>query len=167
MEYFSDLKNYFKGSYGYKEMTTKLPCAVIKDLIETMDDDSSTDDTVTAHFTHSNLLIMMLTTFGAFQDALPLQANNFHRQQNRKFRLSGICPYASSFAAVKYECSNAKEPQILMLLNQKPVALAWCKNGSVCTSKELHNMFNKSPMKNCPRKICGHKFVAANKRQDD
>lgn len=158
------MKNYYKCSNGYKEYSEKLPCAAVKDLLETMEDGSSTDNTVTAHFTHSALLLMILTAIGALSNELPLLATNYEMQENRQFKLSEICPYASSLAAVKYKCDAGQPSKVLMLLNQKPIAMPWCKNGSICTPTEIRRMFEQSPMKNCPYGICDKKFVKQSKR---
>lgn len=158
LEYLFDLENYYKASYGYQNMTEKLPCAAIKDLYDSMKD--STDNTkVTAYFTHSYMLEMMLTALGTYHDKLPLLGTNFYQQTNRKFKTNKFLPFAANLAAVKYECSNNQPAQILFMWNEKPIVMPWCVGGSICTLDEIHAMYYNSTMSNCPCDICGKEFA--------
>lgn len=161
LEYLSDLELYYKLSYGNEELNGKLPCAAIKDMLTQMEDDMSPNK-VTAYFSHAELLTMIVTALGAYRDVEPLTAHNYETMKDRQFRTSNWVPYASSIAAVKYNCPANDEPnsvKILMLLNQQPLALDWCRDGSVCTLKEMQNMFFNSTMNQCPYGICGEKFA--------
>lgn len=158
LEYGDELYNYYRDSYGF-ELSQKLPCMLIQDLIKQMDSPVSSHK-VTAYFSHSTTLLMMLSALGAHHDSVPLLANNFKSNKNRKFRVSQISPYASSFAAVKYQCPtyHGINEKIVLLLNQKPVEMKWCKGEYVCTIAEFRKMFENSPMKHCPYSICGNYY---------
>lgn len=128
-----------------------------------MADDKNSTNKVTAYFTHAELLILMITAFGAYKDAEKLRADNYEQMKNRKFISSKLTPFASNIAAVRYRCSSEKPFEqdtikILMLLNQEPFAIPWCRGGAICTVDELRNNFNNSTMRNCPYGICGDKF---------
>lgn len=157
--YLDDIKNYYKASYGYKEIATKLPAAAVKDMIESMKNSYDDQFKVSAYFTHSTLLLMMLTAFGNVHDSIPLLAANYNQQHNRQFKCNKIVPYGASFAAVKYECSLNQPAKILMLLNQKPISMKWCKLGSICTVDEMERFFENSEMRNFPCDICGNEFA--------
>lgn len=158
MEYGAELYNYYRDSYGF-DFAQKLPCRVVNDLIAQMDDPSAANKVI-AYFSHSTILLMLLSAFGTFYDSTPLRADNFRQQANRQFRVSKISPYASSMAAVKYKCpADMIGEKILFLLNQKPLAMTWCKEGAVCTINEIRNMMAKSPMKSCRSDMCKVKKV--------
>lgn len=168
LEYLSDLDLYYRYSYG-SELSPKLPCTVIKSMIDTMLLENSPNK-VTAYFAHAELLLLMITALGAKYDHLSLLASNFEQQRNREFQTSKLVPYASTFSAVKFICSTESgtstsgrlDSKILLLLNQKPITVPWCVDGYICTISEMLNMFNKSPMRNCPDDICGERFAKSN-----
>lgn len=159
--YLSDLHSYYKASYGFSPLAEKLPCAAVKDMYDTIHSVSGADNPlkVTAYFTHSTMLLMLITAFGLKHDQLPLRGDNFDRQQNRQFKTSQLVPYASNLAAVKYGCDNGREDKVLFLLNQRPVSMPWCADGEICTINEIGNMFGNSTMHNCPCDICGTEFA--------
>lgn len=162
LEYLADLDLYLKLSYGNGDLNRKLPCASIQDMLHFMENESSPNK-VTAYFSHAELILLMLTAFGTHNDAIPLLGTNYAQQQNRKFRSSKMVPYAANLAAIKYDCPTSHQidgqRKILFLLNQKPLHMKWCAEGSICTVTELRNFFDKSPMSNCPRNICGKNFA--------
>lgn len=149
-------------------------------MLETMTS-SNTSIKVSANFGHAKTMLLSLTALGAKRDAKQLLASNFEQQQNRKFKLSELDPFAANFAAVKYKCSSCNsvarnssyytshssdsngdcESKVLMLLNGKPIDMPWCNGGSICTVDEISRMFQRSGMCNCPYDICGHAFVHA------
>lgn len=176
MEYLGDLDLYYKYSYG-SELARKLPCNTVQSMISAMTNSESTNK-VTALFTHAELLSMLITSLGGKHDAEPLLATNFEQQKNRLYRSSKLVPYASSLAAIKYNCvlnmtsssfsastgisSDVKtidEPLVVLMLNQEPFEVPWCKGKYICTLTELTDMFKNSSMKNCPFDICGDEFA--------
>lgn len=168
LEYLSDLDLYYRYSYG-SEISPKLPCTVIKSMIDTMLLENSPNK-VTAFFAHAELLLLIITALGAKYDRSPLLASNFEQQRNREFQSSKLVPYASTFSAVKFICSAESgtsssgrlDTKILLLLNQKPIKMPWCAGGYICTIAEMTNMFDRSVMRNCPNDICGERFAKSN-----
>lgn len=156
LEYMGDLKDYYYSSYGNKKLNEKLPCNLVKDLVNKMNNVDE-QPRVTGYFTHSTTLFLVLTSLGVFEDKTPLRADNFAAQQNRLFYGHDMCPFSANFAAIRYQCSEVDKDEsekVLFLLNQKPLAMKWCKNGAVCTFRELKHMYEKSPMSNCTHKMC-------------
>lgn len=153
-EYLSDLNDYYRNSYGSESVTKQLPCLMVRNMLDAMND-SKTSNKVTALFTHSPSILLFLTSLGVFKDDNPLLGNNFIQQRNRKFKTNQICPFASNFAAVQYKCRRTSN-KVLFLLNQKPLRMEWCRNGSICTVQEIWKMYKKSSMYgNCLwNKIC-------------
>lgn len=161
IEYYYDLMNYYKCSYGLGPIAKNLACLAVKNMIQNMAiKNNSTTQKVTAYFSQSPLILLMLSAFGAQYDSMPLLANNYYSQQNRKFRISKITPFAANIAAVKYQCKNSDD-KILFLLNQLPLKMNWCRDGELCTITELENMFEKSTMRNCPFDVCEQKYFNA------
>lgn len=126
-------------------------------------ENESSPNKVTAYFSHAELLLLMLTAFGTHNDKIPLLGTNYAQQQHRKFRSSKMVPYAANLAAVKYDCpafnNTDGERKILFLLNQKPLHMKWCAEGSICTVTELRKFFDNSTMRDCPKNICGEDFA--------
>lgn len=144
-EYLSDLNDYYRNSYGSKSVTKHLSCLMVRNMIDTMSD-PTTSNKVTALFTHSPSIFLLLTSLGVFEDNDPLLGNNFRQQLNRKFKGNKLSPFAANLAAVRYDCGSSDK--VLFLLNQKPLKMKWCKNGSICTVKEIWNMYKASSMIN-------------------
>lgn len=128
-------------------------------MIKHMSDDHSARK-VAVYFSHAELLLMIISALGAFEDAEPLLYSNYETMKHRQFRTSVLTPYASSIAAVRYDCPKTSENKIVMLLNEKPFIMPWCKDGPICTLQELENYFLNSTMKNCPYGICGKQFAS-------
>lgn len=159
MEYYSDLDNYYKASYGFP-LSEKIPCILVKDMIMNMKHNTKKHK-VSAYFAHASVLLMLVTAFGVAQDSAPLRANNFDQDENKQFSTSKLVPYASNFAAVKYTCKTGRG-RVLFLLNQQPMAVNWCQSGALCTIEEIEKFYRKSSMANCPYGICGKQFVEIN-----
>lgn len=137
-----------ESSYGFREGGTNTTCRLVKDMIASMAT-ISTSNKVSAYFTHSVTLFLFLTSLGTFKDRLPLQTDNYEQHRRRMFRGSKMCPFAGSFAAIRYKCSRPSEyeynAKIVFLLNQKPMLMPWCKNGSaICTLSELRRWYDNS-----------------------
>lgn len=151
----SDIRDYWKESYGNKAVNAKLPCHLVKDMLNSM---AYTDGPikVAAYFSHSTTLFMFLTALGANEDAVPLRANNFAQQRYRKFQSSKMVPFGGNFAAIRYQCPTSfldreSAEKVLFLNNQKRLSVPWCKNGNdgVCTVAEIREMYENSPMHGC------------------
>lgn len=179
MEYLADLEYYYKYSYG-NALAKVLPCALIKSMIEAVDNSNTSTANVIVNFGHAKTLLLLVTALGIKRDATPLLASNYEQQQNRQFRLSAFDSFAANFAAVKYNCpspsggpanssaassssesSSDGNTKILMLLNQEPIEMPFCAGGSICTIDELLQMFYSSEMSKCPHGICGIEFANA------
>lgn len=152
-EYLSDIRDYWQESYGNKAVNAKVPCHLVKDMLNSM---AYTDGPikVSAYFSHSTTLYMFLTALGAYEDAVPLRADNFAQQRYRKFHSSKIVPFGGNFAAIRYECPQVNKEsseKVLFLNNQKPLSVPWCTNGNVgvCTVAEIRRMYENSPMLGC------------------
>lgn len=108
---------------------------------------------VSAYFTHSTTLYLFLTALGAFEDQVPLRADNYSQQKYRKFRSSKMIPYGANFAAIRYQCTGTNQrdniEKVLFLQNQIPLVMPWCKNrNGICSVSEII-MYINSPMCSC------------------
>uniref|UniRef100_A0A8B9HM78 3'-phosphoadenosine 5'-phosphosulfate synthase 2b n=1 Tax=Astyanax mexicanus TaxID=7994 RepID=A0A8B9HM78_ASTMX len=124
IEYKNDLKQYWKRGYGH-EINSKSSCALFHDLFRRLDQASydyrfgEVTKAVTIQVGHAETLLPLLSLMGFFRDETPLTAENFSQQHGRKFRTSGIVPYAANLLFVLYECSDGFRLQFY--LNEKPM----------------------------------------------
>lgn len=160
MEYYSDLNNYYKDSYGYAG-AQKLPCSIIKDMLERMKDTTNRNK-ITAYFGHATILLMIFSALGIDNDAIPPMADNYSQENHhQRFQSSQLVPYASNFAAVQYRCvPEMGGTKVLFFLNQALVKMDWCREAPLCSIDEIETMFVLSPMFNCPYDICGSEFAS-------
>lgn len=152
-EYLSDLENYYRNSYGNGKINEKLPCLLVGDMLKNL---ANIDNlpAVTVYFSHSSVLVTLLTSLGVFNDTKSLRYDNYAEQNDRQFRSSEITPFASNVAAIRYQCADNSD-KVLFLLNQKLLTMKWCKDGALCTLAEIQDMYSNSSMRDCrPNDFC-------------
>ncbi|XP_078499021.1 multiple inositol polyphosphate phosphatase 1 [Lissotriton helveticus] len=129
LEYLNDLKQYWKRGYGY-DINSRASCVLFQDIFKHLDRavaESKSSQPITApvvlQFGHAETLQPLLVLMGLFKDEEPLNASNFAKQSDRRFRSGRIVPYASNLVFVLYHCeqvhSHDAEYQVQMLLNEK------------------------------------------------
>lgn len=127
MEYSSDLKQYWKRSYGH-EINSKSSCILFHDLFHRLDriaaqfnSDGTVSEVVTVQVGHAETLIPLLTLLDLFKDGIPLKSTNFATQQNRTFRSSCFVPYTANLLVALYDCPDGIRMGVR--LNEKPLTL--------------------------------------------
>lgn len=100
LEYLEDLKYFYKSGPG-SELNSNIMCAAVKDMLATMKRDDGPK--VTAYFSHSSAVQLMLTALGYVNDNEPLRADNYNQMKYRKFRTSVLTPLGTNLAVIKYE----------------------------------------------------------------
>ncbi|XP_056624115.1 multiple inositol polyphosphate phosphatase 1a [Triplophysa dalaica] len=127
MEYSSDLKQYWKRSYGH-EINRKSSCILFRDLFFRLDrivaqfnSSGTVSEVVTVQVGHAETLIPLLTLLDMFKDDTPLKSTNFATQQNRTFRSSRFVPYAANLLVALYDCPDGIRMGVR--LNEKPLTL--------------------------------------------
>lgn len=138
LEYADDLNTYWKDGYGFL-LTRYLACPVIEDIItrfrtftEFTDESQMTvkPPIGTFHFTHSGMLLKLLTALGLFEDDVPLLSSNYKHQSKRKWRTSYIDPFASNLQLVLFKCisenDQRSEFRVAAYVQQQEVLLPNC-----------------------------------------
>ena len=150
IEYFYDIKNYWKRGYGYR-INYKMSCLLLKNLTESIEDViqslNKTDSYARSifHFSHAETIIPLVCLMGLFNDSEPLLANNYHKQTNRMFRTSNIAPFSGNIAVVLFSCksesNNLDSLHVQVLVNEIPAALPCCNAEELCPLPQFRACF--------------------------
>lgn len=106
LEYYEDIDYYYKVGYGYSDHRTlfeNMNCHLIQDFLRFIQSDDPTDHKARLFSSHSAVLQLILVTFGAFEDEVPLTRHNFAQQSLRFWKSSLIAPMATNLAVIRYE----------------------------------------------------------------
>lgn len=151
LEYREDLKYYYAASYG-RTINTNIECEAVADMLRHLE--SRDLPKVVAYFSHASAIQLFLTALGAAKDSDALRADNYHSMSRRNWRSSAISPFASNFAAIKYECPEENERQkIMFFLNEKPLDFNWCKVG-LCNWSDVREMYKRYSRGDCAATYC-------------
>jgi hypothetical protein len=114
LNYASDLENFYQHSLG-NELSYKIICVLLGDIIEKLEDFPKGTNTVRGEFrfASSGTLFSLLTMLGAFDNGTALQESNFKQNNIRKFSSRSV-PMSANVALVLYKCNstdrNGKNP---------------------------------------------------------
>ncbi|GIY25289.1 hypothetical protein CEXT_303621 [Caerostris extrusa] len=133
LEFGGDIYDYYTQSYGRK-VNTKQACPVLKNILDMMKSTTKTNPKVVLQFSHWSALTKVYAMLGLNQDELPLKADAFCSQKNRKWRSSFIAPFNSNIAFVLYKCTE--EHKVAVYQNEKAMKINGCKH-KLCTFKEF------------------------------
>lgn len=100
IEYGEDLKYYYKSGHG-SPINQKVMCHAMHDMMSHIN--ASDGPSVINYFTHSSALQLILVSMGAYNDSIPLKADNYEENRERLWKISDIGPFSVNLAAVKYE----------------------------------------------------------------
>lgn len=106
LEYYQDLDFYYRSGYGfanYRQLFENLPCFLMQDLLHFLRSNDADDHKARNYNTNGTPLMIMLVTFGAFQDDVPLTRHNFAQQSQRLWKSSFVSPMATNLAVIRYE----------------------------------------------------------------
>ncbi|CAB4068968.1 MINPP1 [Lepeophtheirus salmonis] len=92
LEYYEDLKYWYSNGY-WKPVTTKMPCPLMKDLIET--------------FEMKSYLKAKL-----YKDDYPLKHSNYNETQNRQYKTSNIGSFSANVAFALINCPSGRRIKI-------------------------------------------------------
>ncbi|XP_054238158.1 multiple inositol polyphosphate phosphatase 1 [Indicator indicator] len=157
LEYLNDLKQYWKRGYGY-DINSRSSCNLFQDIFQHLDkavEESKSSKPISSPLIvqvgHAETLQPLLALMGFFKDSEPLQANNYVRQLQRRFRSGRIVPYAANLIFVLYHCEQGKtseeEYQVQMLLNEKLMVFHH-SNETISTYSALKEHY-KDLLENC------------------
>lgn len=152
LEYKEDLGYYYQNSYGYPK-GADLACYAVSDMVRHLA--SPDNPTVIAYFTHETEIQLFLSALGAKKDLEALRADNYFQMRNRQFRSSELTPFAANVAAVRYQCTDPREPvKVIFFLNEKALMFDWCKVG-LCDWSEVQRRYQRYTEGNCAKLYCG------------
>lgn len=106
LEYYQDLDFYYRSGYGfsnYRRLFENLPCLLMQDMLGFLQSNDVNDHKARIYNTNGTPLMIMLVTFGAFKDDVPLTRHNFAQQTQRLWKSSLISPMATNLAVIRYE----------------------------------------------------------------
>ncbi|XP_071419978.1 multiple inositol polyphosphate phosphatase 1 [Pithys albifrons albifrons] len=157
LEYLNDLKQYWKRGYGY-DINSRSSCILFQDIFQHLDkavEESKSSKPISSPLIvqvgHAETLQPLLALMGFFKDEEPLMANNFARQEHRKFRSGRIVPYAANLVLVLYHCDHVnasrEEYQVQMLLNERPMVFHH-SNETISTYADLKDYY-RDILENC------------------
>ncbi|GBM39305.1 Multiple inositol polyphosphate phosphatase 1 [Araneus ventricosus] len=126
LEYNDDIEDYYKDAYG-NDVNSEQACPIAKYIFDLFKSGENSNDTkVVLHFSHASAMKKVYAMFGLFRDELPLTADAFCSQQNRKWRSSVVSPFNTNIELVLYHCGD--EYKVATFHNEKPVKVNGCDN---------------------------------------
>lgn len=151
LEYREDLEYYYDFGYG-RSINTNVICEAVADMLKQLE--SRDLPKVIAYFSHASAIQLFLTAVGAFKDTDALRADNYYSMSRRNWRSSVVSPFASNFAAIKYECpEDVERTKIMFFLNEKPLHFDWCKVG-LCNWSDVREMYKRYSRGDCASTYC-------------
>ncbi|KAG4078988.1 hypothetical protein HA402_001643 [Bradysia odoriphaga] len=158
LEYYQDLDFYYRSGYGfsnYRRLFENLPCFLMQDLLSFIQSNDVDDHKAKIYNTNGTPLMIMLVTFGAFQDNVPLTRHNFAQQNQRLWKTSLISPMATNLAVMRYDCADG-DNDVLFLYNEKPLIIPGCQPNGLCKQSFLLEKFSRFLRANCEEMFCSN-----------
>nr|XP_002738932.1 PREDICTED: multiple inositol polyphosphate phosphatase 1-like [Saccoglossus kowalevskii] len=157
MEYWSDVKQYWKKSYGHK-INYHISCQFLQHIFSTLEDNHDNSPVGVFRFGHAETLIPLLSILGLYKDEeIILKYDNYHSNWNRTFRASKLSPFAGNIAFVLYSCTDSTGNSTYMievLLHEQPVTLPCC--ASTLCSYDVIKQFYSTWLEDCDlTELCG------------
>jgi len=110
MEYYQDLKQWWKKSYAYP-ISYQQSCPLLVNTVKSMDKalkatvDNKSYTKALFQFGHSETVLSLVTLLGLYKDSFALKSSNYASQGvNRVFRTTQISPFATNVGMVLYKC---------------------------------------------------------------
>ncbi|KAI8968375.1 histidine phosphatase superfamily [Mycotypha africana] len=137
LEYYDDLKHWFKLSYGYEELNAGMACNLGKAIIENIEAAVHGSTTgkkfprLDLKFGHDETLLPLRTFFGLQKDDYKLAWNlSQHEIDNRKFKLSKFSFFANNLAFQVLSSKNKTNTQkyVRVLDNEKAIIFPGCQH---------------------------------------
>ncbi|KAH7488671.1 hypothetical protein PRIC1_007215 [Phytophthora ramorum] len=157
MDYFQDLKHFYRKSHG-NALSTKIAAPLLQDIFRTMKQrvDGNSDIEGYFRFAHAETIIplaslMNISYFnrhasdreGHFRADTPLEL-----ALQRKFKSSELAPFAANIGFVLYECKAGNGEtnvgstfKAKTLLNEREVVFDECKGQALCPFDVLEDIF--------------------------
>lgn len=147
MEYYYDLKHFWKRGWGY-EINTKMACPLLSAMFTDMKHFLNTSNvhrkSGVFRFAHGETLQPLYCLLGLFKDTEMLRSNNYHHHTERHYRTSSIVPFGANLAFMVYNCTVGEQEdyKIEVQVNEKPVSLPCCGGETKCPWNMFVNCFD-------------------------
>ncbi|KAG0174432.1 hypothetical protein DFQ29_007499 [Apophysomyces sp. BC1021] len=130
LEYYRDLKSYYKYSYGYPELNTKVACELGQVLHQELQDAYNNKDgyyKLSLKFGHTQTILFLQSYLGLFKDPFVLRANTSQADIDRRvFRTSNISPFATSIGFQLLTKKGTSDKYVRVLVAERPVVMPGC-----------------------------------------
>lgn len=155
-----DLKYYYLNGYGTK-LNQQVACPALKDFLSRAEDKINSSQSSSSsykpspkavfYFSHSDGVMMLLSSLGLFQDSTPLTAQTFKVHGNHRYwNTSNIAPFSGNLAFVVLQCDDGHH-RVETLHNEKKIVMKNC--GEECTWENFNRIFGS--FRNCDQQeIC-------------
>ncbi|GFV95146.1 multiple inositol polyphosphate phosphatase 1 [Trichonephila clavipes] len=151
LEFYADIDDYYKDAYGNK-VNYEQACPVAKYIFNLFKSVENTNDTkVVLQFSHAGAMKKVYSLFGLNRDELPLTADAFCSERNRKWRSSYMIPFNSNIAFVLYQCG--KEYKVGAFHNEKAVKINGCEQ-ELCSFEKFSATYEPISNKCNVSEIC-------------
>ncbi|GMF35313.1 unnamed protein product [Phytophthora fragariaefolia] len=157
MDYFQDLKHFYRKSHGHA-LSYEIAAPLLQNIFQTMKKRVDGKSGVEGHFrfAHAETILPLASLLnvsyfdrhasdreGHFRADTPLDL-----ALKRKFKSSDLAPFAANIGFVLYECTVSEvEPnpsfQVKMLLNEREVVFDECKGYVLCPFDIVENIFRR------------------------
>ncbi|KAJ3253053.1 PHOsphatase [Boothiomyces macroporosus] len=123
-----DLAKFYTLSYGLEPpFNSQFGCSPLAGLVANINNPQLS---ATFHFGHAETIIPIVTSLGLFKDAQPLRANDACLA-GRQFQVTKIAPFQTNLVFEVYAGQSPSNPDLRLLMNEKPIDLPCSKNGLV------------------------------------
>ncbi|ETL80938.1 hypothetical protein L917_18617 [Phytophthora nicotianae] len=158
MDYFQDLKHFYRKSHGHP-LSYEIATPLLQNIFHTMKQrvDGKSDVEGYFRFAHAETILPLASLLnvsyfdrhasdreGHFRAVTPLGL-----AVQRKFKSSELAPFAANIGFVLYECADQKETnqagktfKVKTLLNEREVEFNECKGQALCPFDVLENIFH-------------------------
>ena len=147
MDYFHDLKHFYKKSFGHN-LAFEIASPLLQDLFRSMRDRIEGTSDVQGHFrfAHAETILPLasLLNLSRFDSIFHLENGHFRAETpikvagTRQFKGAALAPFAANVGFVLYEClaPPAEEQtvsyKVKLLLNEREVPIAQCNDEVLC-----------------------------------
>ncbi|KAF0692568.1 Aste57867_16380 [Aphanomyces stellatus] len=118
MEYFKELKQYYRKSHG-NFMAVAIAAPLLRDIADAMTNRTDGVTSVQGHFrfAHAETLLPLLSLVGLQRDDAPLLAST--PSFERKFKSAELAPFGGNVAFVLHACDHPSEYVVEMVVNER------------------------------------------------
>lgn len=155
MDYFHDLKHFYKKSHG-NALAFEIAAPLLQDMFRSMEARIDGTNTLEGHFrfAHAETILPLASLLnlsyfdrhasdseGHFLSGTPLEL-----AKTRKFKASTLAPFAANIGFALYECGgihDEKSYRVATLLNEQQITLRECDDEPLCAFDQMKKIFRR------------------------